>query len=499
MSRARRKTPGVRKQSAPRGSSSARRRRTATYDLAIVGAGPAGLAAAECGAGLGARVALIERAKLGGVSLNSGSIPSKALIQSATLFAALREVWGYLDLPHEPPRVNLARVVRRLRQIEHRIGGYHSLERLRRIGVDVHFGAALFTGERSLQAGDTHIAFRKALVATGARTVPANIPGLKSGSYLTSESIFELRELPQRLAVVGGGPLGCELAQAFCRLGSQVTIIQDDAKFLPREERDAAQILAQSMARDGVDIRLNTRVVGARVAADTVTLETENYQTRGEVSADRVLVSVGRGAYVDDLGLEAAGVSCDPARGVVVDDFMRTSNPAIYAAGDVCMEHKYTHVAQSTAHIAVRNALRGTRQRYSHLTIPWCTFCVPEVAHVGLQVWEARERSLPVKTYTIMMQDIDRAITDRQDLGFVKLHVAEGDDRVLGATIVASRASEMINEVCVAMHTGIGLRALAQVLHTYPSQSAAIRYAAMTFAGAAFPGEMQLATRVAPR
>ena len=163
------------------------------------------------------------------------------------------------------------------------------------------------------------------------------------------------------------------------------------------------------------------------------------------------------------------------------------------------MEHKYTHVAQSTAHIAVRNALRGTRQRYSRLTIPWCTFCVPEVAHVGLQVWEARERSLPVKTYTIMMQDIDRAITDRQDLGFVKLHVAEGDDRVLGATIVASRASEMINEVCVAMHTGIGLRALAQVLHTYPSQSAAIRYAAMTFAGPAFPGEMQLATRVAPR
>ncbi|HEX4389120.1 MAG TPA: FAD-dependent oxidoreductase [Steroidobacteraceae bacterium] len=499
MSRARRGARAARKRSTPGARPSARARGAATYDLAIVGAGPAGLAAAERAAAIGARVALIERAKLGGVSLNNGSIPSKALIRSATLFAALREVWGYLDVGLEPPKANLARVVQRLRQIEGRIGGYHSLERLRRIGVDVHFGAALFTGERSLKAGDSRIAFRHALIATGACTLPPNIPGLKRGSYLTSESIFDLRELPQRLAVVGGGPLGCELAQAFCRLGSEVTIIQDDAKFLPREERDAAQILAQSMARDGVDIRLNTRVVGARVEAGTVTLETENYQTRREISADRVLVSVGRGAYTDGLGLDAAGVRFDQARGVLVDDFMRTSNPAIYAAGDVCMEDKYTHVAQSTAEIAVHNALRGTHERHSRLTIPWCTFCVPEVAHVGLQVWQARERSLPVKTYTVMMQDIDRAITDRQDLGFVKLHVAEGSDRVLGATIVASRASEMINEVCVAMNTGIGLRALAKVIHTYPSQSAAIRYAAMTFDGPAFPGEIPLTTRLAPR
>jgi pyruvate/2-oxoglutarate dehydrogenase complex dihydrolipoamide dehydrogenase (E3) component len=469
------------------------------YDLAIVGAGPAGLAAAELAAELGARVALIERAQLGGVSLNSGSIPSKSLIRAATLFAALREAWRLLDIDRDPPKADLQRVVLRLKQIERRIGGYHSLERLQRIGVEVHLGAAQFADARTLKVGGRAIRFRNALIATGARTRHANIPGLIEGCYHTSESIFELTELPRRLAVVGGGPLGCELAQAFCRMGSEVTIIQNDAKFLPREERDAAQILAQSMARDGIDIRLNTRVVAARATGDGVTLITENYQTRREVSADRVLVSVGRVAYADGLGLGAAGVEYDAQRGVVVDDFLRTSNPHIYAAGDVCMPDKYTHVAQSTAQIAVRNALRGTRARHTRLIIPWCTFCAPEIAHVGMQVWQARERSLPVKTYTIMMQDIDRAITDRQDMGFVKLHVAEGDDRVLGATIVASRASEMINEVCVAMCTGIGLRDLAKVIHTYPSQASAIRYAAMTFEGPAFPGETPLSTRVAPR
>jgi len=474
-------------------------RRSPAYDLAIVGAGPAGLAAAECAASCGARVALIERAKLGGVSLNSGSIPSKSLIRAATLFAGLREAWRFLDIDRPPPKADLRRVVWRLRQIERRVGGYHSLERLRRIGVDVHLGAALFTGERTLKVDGKPLPFGHALIATGARARPANIPGLVEGSYHTSESIFELSELPRRLAVVGGGPLGCELAQAFCRMGSDVTIIQAQAKFLPREERDAAQILAQSMARDGVDIRLNTRVVGARVAGGVVTLETENYQTRGEVTADRVLVSVGRLPCADDLGLESAGVAFDAVRGVVVDDFLRTSNPHVYAAGDVCMRDKYTHVAQGSAQIAARNALHDARLRHTDMTIPWCTFCAPEVAHVGLQVWEARERSLPVKTYTIMMQDVDRAITDRQDFGFVKLHVAEGKDRVLGATIVASRASEMINEVCVAMSTGIGLADLARVIHTYPSQSSAIRYAAMTFEGPAFPGETPLMTRVAPR
>ena len=469
------------------GSPALRRRRapaarTRIHDLLVIGAGPAGLRAAELAARLGASVALFEPRRLGGTSLNTGSVPSKALIRSATLFAALREVTR-LQHPdgRDVPPADLQRIASRLRQIEARLLGYHSLERLQRLGIDVHPEAARFVDARTVAAGSARFQFRKAVVATGARPTLPGIPGLAEGAYVTSESIFALEQLPARLAVVGGGPLGCELAQAFCRLGSEVTIIQDEAKFLPREERDAAQILAQSMARDGVTIFLNTRVTGARVEGPLTTLETENYRTRRPVAAERVLVSVGREANTHGLDLAAAGIACAADGAIVVDAYLRTSNPRVYAAGDVCMPHMYTHVAQNTGQIATLNALQNARQRHTDLTIPWCTFCVPEVAHVGLQVWEARELSIPIKTYTIMMQDVDRAITDRQENGFVKLHVAEGKDRILGATIVASRASEMINEICVAMHTGIGLRALARVVHTYPSQSAAIRLAALSF------------------
>ena len=400
--------------------------RAPRYDFAVIGAGPAGLAAAILAARCGKRVALFERQRLGGTSLNRGSVPSKALIRSATLFAGIREATHLQGSGQSEPIADLAKIAARLRQIEERIGGYHSLARLTRLGVDVHFGAAHFTDPETIATDAARFRFRKALVATGAVPAPPGIPGLAAGCYETSESIFALTQLPAQLAVVGGGPLGCELAQAFCRLGSKVTIIQDEAKFLPREERDAAQILARAMARDGVNILLNTSVVGARTEGTRVVLETQNYKTRGTVAAECVLVSVGRVPNVDALNLKAAGIAFDQLKGIAVDDFLRTHNPNVYAAGDVCMSHKYTHVAESTGRMAAQNALLRQRLRCSELIIPWCTFCAPEIAHVGVQVWEAREKSIPVKTYTVMMQDIDRAITDRQDHGFVKLHVVEG-------------------------------------------------------------------------
>jgi pyruvate/2-oxoglutarate dehydrogenase complex dihydrolipoamide dehydrogenase (E3) component len=453
--------------------------RTYDCDVAVIGAGPAGLAAARLAASAGKRVVLFEGQRLGGTSLNSGSVPSKALIRSATLFAAVRETSRLLRSQAASPVADLSRIATQLRRIEERIGGYNSLARLSRLGIETRFAVARFADRRTLTAGGIYVRFKKAIVATGAVSAPPQFPGLRR-RYVTSETIFGLAHLPERLAVVGGGPLGCELAQAFCRLGSSVTIVQDDAKFLPREERDAAQILAQAMARDGVNIRLNTRVIGARLDASSVLLETQNYNTKSVVSADCVLVSVGRIPNTKSLHLEAADIVSDPINGIKTDDFLQTSNAHVLAAGDVCMPHKYTHVAESTGRIAAHNVVGGAAQRLSGLLIPWCTFCAPEIAHVGLQIWEARQRSIPIKTYTVMMQDIDRAITDRQDNGFVKLHVAEGKDRILGATIVASRASEMINEVCVAMHCGVGLRQLAKVIHTYPSQSAAIRSAALS-------------------
>jgi pyruvate/2-oxoglutarate dehydrogenase complex dihydrolipoamide dehydrogenase (E3) component len=457
-----------------------RRRQNRPYDLVVVGAGPAGIAAAELAVALGARVALLESDRLGGTSLNTGSVPSKALIRSATLFAGMREA-ARLQRPAQPePVADFQRLTARLRRIEERISGYHSESRLQRAGIEVHFGRAQFLDQQSIKTDSRRLHFKRALVATGAEPKKPRIPGLTEGSYVTSDSIFALEKLPSRLAVVGGGALGCELAQSFCRLGSQVTIIQDEAAFLPGEERDAAQTLALSMARDGVTIRLNTAVVAARVGRNAIVLETENYQHKAAVSGDQVLVSIGRTPRIEGLRLEAAGIRFDAVHGITVDPFLRTSNPRVYAAGDVCLPHRYTHVAERTARIAVRNCLgSGRRQRHTDLTIPWCTFCAPEIAHVGLQVWQARERKIPIRTFTVMMQDVDRAIMDRQAIGFVKLHVAAASDRIVGATIAASRASEMINEVCVAMCTGVGLRALADVMHIYPSQSDAIRLAAL--------------------
>jgi pyruvate/2-oxoglutarate dehydrogenase complex dihydrolipoamide dehydrogenase (E3) component len=453
----------------------------AVYDFAILGAGPAGIAAAEAAARLGASVALIERERIGGDSLNAGSVPSKSIVKTARVYASMREAEAFgAPLPSEPP-LEFDKVMARLRRIRTRISQHHSVEKLRALGIDVYFGAARFDGAFAFLVGDTRILFKKAMVATGARPQPSDIPGLAGLGYHTSATIFALEALPRRLTVIGGGPLGCEMAQAFCRLGSEVTIVQSDAKFLPREERDAAEILSRSMAQDGVIIRLNTAVIGARRAGGGKVLETVNNEVESDIEADEILLSIGRVPNVDDLGLDQAGIAFDRDRGIAVDDFMRTTNENIYAAGDVCLELKFTNAAQASARIAVRNALAGGAERQSRLIIPWCTYCDPEIAHIGLHVWEARKQSIPIKSFTVMMHDVDRAITDGLDAGFVKIHVAEGTDRILGATIVASRASELINEMAVVMRTGIGMNELAEVVHTYPAESSAILLAALAY------------------
>jgi pyruvate/2-oxoglutarate dehydrogenase complex dihydrolipoamide dehydrogenase (E3) component len=452
------------------------------YDLAILGAGPAGIAAAEEAVRLGARVALIERNRIGGNSLNAGSVPSKSIVKSAGVYAAMHDSEQFgAPIPSEPP-LDFAKVMDRMRRIRTRISEHHSVEKLRALGIDIIFDTARFEAAGTMRVGKTELRFKKAIIATGARPkAPLEIPGLEQTGYRTSATIFDMDVLPKRLAVVGGGPLGCELAQAFSRLGSHVTIVQNDAKFLPREERDAAEILSRSMARDGVEIRLNTTVVGAHGMEGAKILETINNDVECNIEADEVLLSIGRVPNVENLSLEKVGISIDAERGIKVDDFLATTNPAVYAAGDVCMDLKFTNTAQASARIAVRNALSGGIERHSQLVIPWCTYCDPEIAHIGLHVWEARLQSVPIKSYTIMMHDVDRAITDSSDIGFVKIHVAEGADRILGATIVASRASELINEMSVVMSAGLGMAALAKMEHTYPAESGAIVLAARAF------------------
>ncbi len=448
------------------------------YQLVIIGAGSAGLVAAETAAALGAKVALIERQLLGGVCLNSGGVPSKTIIRTSRLYAQMHEATRFGAQVPENIDVDFAAVMQRMRRIRTHLSGNDSAQRLCYSGVDVFFGDASFTGTNSVTVGGQTLRFKKALIATGARPQVPSIPGLCEAGYLTNETVFDLTALPRRLLVIGGGPLGCELAQAFCRLGARTTIVQKMPLFLDNEERDAAQILSDSFARDGIEVRLNTTAVAVRSENGEKHVDLVSDDYKNTVVVDAILTGIGRAPNVAGLNLAAAGIEYDARRGVFVDDFLCTSNPDVYAAGDVCLEHKYTHTATASARIVVQNALFNGRERLSTLVIPWCTYTDPEIAHVGLYVREANRLDIPVKTFTVPMHEVDRAVTDGEDAGFVKIHVREGSDEILGATIVAHHAGDMINEVTLAMVAGMGLRTLGKVIHAYPTQGEAIRKAA---------------------
>lgn len=451
---------------------------TGKYNLVVIGAGPGGITAAREAAALGAKVALIERNLIGGDRLNVGCVPSKAIIRTARLYAEMRAAENFGGQVPGNISVGFATVMERMRRIQARLSRADSARRLSEAGIDVYFGEARFAGSATVAVAGDILRFKKALIATGARPLTPPIPGLAEAGYLTNENVFNLTECPRRLLVIGGGPLGCELAQAFCRFGSHVIIAQDDPTFLPKEERDAAQILSDALARDGVEIHLNTTVVAVRMEGAQKIVDLESGGGKFSVSVDEILVGIGRVPNVENMNLETAGIRYDTEAGIHVNDFLQTSNKRIYAAGDVCLEHKFTHAAEASSRIVVRNALLLGRKRLSALTIPWCTYTDPEIAHVGLYVREARENAIPVKTFTVLMHDVDRAVTDGEEGGFVKIHVRDGTDRILGATVVARHAGEMINGLSLAISSGIGLRAVARVIHTYPTQAEAIKMAA---------------------
>ena len=453
-----------------------------SFDLLVIGAGPAGLLAARAAAALGAQVALIEARHIGGNSLHEGCIPSKTLLRSAQLIAEMRDAANYGVTAPAESGVDFETVMNRVRRIRDRIERVDSPARLRAEGIALHVGRARFIGADAVEVNGTRLRFGKALVATGSRPQLPDIEGLAAVGFLTNETVFELTRLPPSLLVIGGGPLGCELAQAFARLGSRTLISHSEPLFLPREERDAAQMVAHGLAHDGVEIHLNCQIVAVRLEGGRkhVTMIIDGNESTTVV--DEILTGIGRLPAVQGLDLEKAGVAYDAENGIHVDDFLRTRNPRIFAAGDVCLQQAFTNTAEASARIVAHNALQRGHQRMSRLTVPWCTYTDPQVAHVGLYVRQAREQGIAIKTYTVPMHDVVRAITDGEEEGFVKIHVREGTDRILGATIVGRNAGEMINTISLAMVAGLGLCRLAQVIHAYPTQGEAVRQAAQACA-----------------
>ncbi|MGE5194822.1 MAG: mercuric reductase [Deltaproteobacteria bacterium] len=445
------------------------------YNLVVIGAGTAGLISAIGAAGLGAKVALIERELMGGDCLNVGCVPSKALLRAARVCAAVRNAGEFGVGVPAGVTVDFAAVMERMRRLRASISPNDSAERYRSQGVDVFLGEGLFTGPDTIAVGEATLRFRKAVVATGARAVQPDIPGLAEAGFLTNETVFSLTELPRRLAVIGSGPIGCELAQAFARFGAQVTVIARGTQILSREDGDAARRVEEALRRDGVAFSPNTRILRVTAAGAEKTLQIECSGKPRELVVDQVLVGAGRAPNVEGLGLEAAGIRCDTRKGVVVDDHLRTTNPRVFAAGDVCSRFKFTHAADAMARLVIQNALFPGRARASRLTIPWCTYTDPEIAHVGLSERDAAERGIAIDTFVQELGDVDRAVLDSQTEGFVKIHVRRGTDRIAGATIVAAHAGEMVSEVTLAMTAGVGLKTLARTIHPYPTQSEAMK------------------------
>ncbi len=445
------------------------------YNLVVIGAGTAGLITAAGAAGLGARVALVERHLMGGDCLNVGCVPSKSLIRSA------RAVYDANDAARVGVRgggatADFPAVMQRMRELRARISANDAARRYRdEKGVDVFLGAARFTGADTVAVGDQTLRFARAVIATGARAVAPPIAGLAEVGHLTNETVFTLTACPPRLAVIGGGPLGCELAQAFQRLGSRVTLFHDAPHLLSREDADAAAIVQRQFAREGLTLELGAELLAARRDGGDIVLRFRAGGVEREARVDQILVGAGRAPIVDGLDLERAGVAYDARRGVTVDDHLRTTNPRIYACGDVCMDWKFTHAADFAARLVIQNALFFGRKRLSALHMPWCTYTDPEVAHVGLYEREAAARGIAVDTHVRPLHEVDRAIVDGEEEGFVKVLTRKGTGEILGATLVARHAGDMISELTLALVARVGLGTLAGVIHPYPTQAEAIR------------------------
>lgn len=454
----------------------------AIYDLVVIGAGTAGLvvAAGVAGLGLGLKVALVERNLMGGDCLNFGCVPSKTIIRSSRIVG---EIWRGQDLGIKTGQVEIdfGVVMERLRRIRSQISDHDSAARFHSLGVDVLFGDGQFISNDTISVGTELLKFKQAVIATGARAAIPQITGLKEAGYLTNETIFNLVERPRRLAIVGAGPVGCELAQTFGRLGCEVVLFHNHSQILTNQDPDAAEILQQVLIKEGVKLILDCQLqqVTANQSGKTITYDLADRTET--ITVDQILVGAGRKPNIDSLNLAAVGVDADD-QGIKVNDYLQTTNPKIYAAGDVCLQWKFTHAADAAARIVIKNMLFSPfglgRSKLSDLVMPWVIYTDPEIAQVGLSERDADQQGILIDVIKIAMANVDRAMTDGETAGFVKIIHARGSDKILGATIVASHAGEMISAVTTAMVNKIGLSQMSSVIQPYPTQANGIKQAA---------------------
>jgi pyruvate/2-oxoglutarate dehydrogenase complex dihydrolipoamide dehydrogenase (E3) component len=445
------------------------------YNLVAVGAGAAGLVSCAGAAGLGAKVALIERHLLGGDCLNVGCVPSKALIRAARAAADVRRAGAFGVRVPGGVTVDFPAVMERMRRLRAQISHHDAAARFRDLGIDVFLGAGRFTGPDTVEVAGKTLRFKRAVIATGGRPITLPIPGLAETGFLNNVTVFELTELPRRIAVIGAGPIGCELAQSFRRFGAEVTLLEVAPKILIREDGDAAAVIHAALAREGIGIITGATTSGVSRRGAEKVLSVEVGGEAREVLVDEIIVGVGRAPNVEGLGLEEAGVAYDKRLGVTVDERLRTTNKRIFAAGDICFPYKFTHTADAMARIVIRNALFAGRAKTTALTIPWATYTDPEIAHVGLYPREAEERGIAIDTFTTPLSGVDRAILEGETEGFCKVHVRKGTDEILGATIVGPHAGDLISEITVCMTGGLGLGHIANTIHPYPTVAEAIK------------------------
>ena len=453
------------------------------YNLVVIGAGTAGLVAAAIASNLGAKVALIEKRLMGGDCLNFGCVPSKALIRASK---AYNEISGCSRFGLEvdgPLVVNTSSVMKWVRSVRSVVSVNDSVQRFTQLGVDVFIGEATFAGPKQVYVGDSTLNFRKAVICTGTNPFIPDIPGLIQDACLTNETVFELDSIPERLAVIGAGPVGCELAQAFSRLGSKVTLFHKHSRILEKEDEETSDILQNRFVKCGIELKLKTVFSEISHQSSSRTISFLHDSEIQKIEVDEIIVASGRKPAIEDLNLEKAAVTFDSRKGILVNDYLQTSNQNIFAAGDVCMDHKFTHAADAAARLVVANALFRKSSKASGLLIPKCVYTDPEIAHVGLYEKNALAKGLKVRTYRINMTEVDRAITDDSQDGFIKMVVEEKSDKILGATVVGQNAGELIGGITLAIKNGLGMKSISSTIYPYPTQSLAIKRAADKYVG----------------